>query len=122
MKLLLDTCLWGGAVDSLKAAGHDVIWAGDWPTDPGDEEIMALAHQEGRILITLDKDFGELAVVRGQAHAGIIRLVILPAFQQAPTCLMVLTRYGVELQAGAILTVEPGRVRVRPAASHPESS
>ena len=83
---------------------------------------MALAHQEGRILITLDKDFGELAVVRGQAHAGIIRLVILPAFQQAPTCLMVLTRYGVELQAGAILTVEPGRVRVRPAAPHPESS
>ena len=122
MKLLLDTCVWGGAVDSLKAAGHDVIWAGDWPTDPGDEEIMALAHQEGRILITLDKDFGELAVVRGQAHAGIIRLVILPAFQQAPTCLMVLTRYGVELQAGAILTVEPGRVRVRPATPHPESS
>ena len=122
MKLLLDTCLWGGAVDSLKAAGHGVIWAGDWPTDPGDEEIMTLAHQEGRILITLDKDFGELAVVRGQAHAGIIRLVILPAFQQAPTCLMVLTRYGVELQAGAILTVEPGRVRVRPAAPHPESS
>ena len=122
MKLLLDTCVWGGAVDSLKAAGHDVIWAGDWPTDPGDEEIMSLAHQEGRILITLDKDFGELAVVRVQAHAGIIRLVILPALQQAPTCLMVLTRYGVELQAGAILTVEPGRVRVRPAAPHPESS
>jgi len=83
---------------------------------------MALAHQEGRILITLDKDFGELAVVRGQAHAGIIRLVILPAFQQAPTCLMVLKRYGVELQAGAILTVEPRRIRVRPAAPHSESS
>lgn len=122
MKLLLDTCLWGGAVDPLKAAGHDVIWAGDWPTDPGDDEIMALAHQEGRILITLDKDFGELAVVHGQVHAGIIRLAILPALQQAPTCLMVLTRYGVELQAGAILTVEPGRVRVRPPTSHPESS
>lgn len=35
---------------------------------------------------------------------------------------MVLTRYGTELQAGAIVTVEPGRIRVRPAASHPESS
>ena len=83
---------------------------------------MALAHQEGRILITLDKDFGELAVVHGQVHAGIIRLAILSASQQAPTCLMVLNRYGTELQSGAIVTVEPGRVRVRPAASSPESS
>ena len=122
MKILLDTCVWGGVVDPLKAAGHDVIWAGDWPTDPGDYEILSLAHQEGRILITLDKDFGELAVVREQAHAGIIRLVVLPASQQAPTCLMVMNRYGTELQLGAIVTVEPGRVRVRPAASNPESS
>ena len=122
MKLLLDTCVWGGAVAPLKAAGHDVVWAGDWPTDPGDDEILALAHREGRILITLDKDFGELAVVRGQAHAGIIRLVILSAIEQVPTCVMVLNRYGTELQSGAIVTVEPGRVRVRPAASTPESS
>ncbi len=122
MKLLLDTCVWGGAVDALKAAGHDVIWAGDWPADPGDDEIMALAHQGGRILITLDKDFGELAVVREQAHAGIVRLVILSSSQQAPACVMVLNRYGTELQSGAIVTVEPGRIRVRPAASHPESS
>jgi predicted nuclease of predicted toxin-antitoxin system len=61
VKLLLDTCVWGGAVAQLKAAEHDVVWAGDWPTDPGDDEILAQAHQEGRILVTLDKDFGELA-------------------------------------------------------------
>jgi hypothetical protein len=48
--------------------------------------------------------------------------VVLSASQQAPICLMVLTRYGTELQSGAIVTVEPGRIRVRPAASHPESS
>lgn len=121
MKILLDTCVWGGAVDLLKAAGHDVVWAGDWLTDPGDNEILSLAHREGRILITLDKDFGELAVVRGQAHAGIIRLVILSTSQQAPTCLMALNRYGTELQSGAIVTVEPGRVRIRPADEHPDS-
>lgn len=122
MKLLLDTCVWGGAVAPLKVAGHDVIWAGDWPTDPGDEEILDRAYREGRILITLDKDFGELAVVREQAHAGIIRLVVLSASQQAPTCVMVLNRYGTELQSGAIVTVEPGRIRVRPPTSHPEPS
>jgi predicted nuclease of predicted toxin-antitoxin system len=122
VKLLLDTCVSGGAVDALKAAGHDVVWVGDWPADPGDDEILALAYQAGRILITLDKDFGELVVVREQAHAGIIRLVVLSASQQASACLIALNRYGTELQSGAIVTVEPGRIRVRPTASHPESS
>lgn len=47
---------------ALAAAGHDVIWAGDWPSDPGDEEILDQAAAQGRVLVTLDKDFGELAV------------------------------------------------------------
>jgi predicted nuclease of predicted toxin-antitoxin system len=121
VKLLLDACVWGGTVDPLNAAGHDVIWAGDWPTDPGDDEILALAHREGRILITLDKDFGELAVVHGQPHGGILRLVILSAAHQAPACLMAINRYGAELQSGAIVTVELGRVRIRPAAPNPQT-
>ena len=54
-------------------------WAGEWPQDPGDEEILRRAHQESRVLVTLDKDFGELAIVRGQVHSGIVRLVALSA-------------------------------------------
>lgn len=81
MKILLDTCIWGGAIELLKAAGHDVIWAGAWDVDPGDDEILTRAHQEGRVLVSLDKDFGELAVVRGQPHAGIVRLVNWSALQ-----------------------------------------
>jgi len=77
LKVLLDTCVWGGVRKALSDAGHDVVWAGDWTTDPGDEEILHRAHQETRVLVTLDKDFGELA-------------------------------------AGAIITVEAARVRVRP--------
>ena len=75
MKLLLDSCVWGGAAGRLRAAGHDVAWSGDWPADPGDEEVLARALAEGRVLVTLDKDFGELAVVRELPHAGILRLV-----------------------------------------------
>ena len=74
MKILLDTCVWGGARTNLEVAGHDVIWAGDWPEDPGDEEILARAHKEGRILVTLDKDFGEIAIVHKTKHSGIVRL------------------------------------------------
>ncbi|MEN3000764.1 MAG: hypothetical protein ABDI19_02850 [Armatimonadota bacterium] len=40
MKVLLDACVWGGAKAVLQADGYDVIWAGDWETDPGDEVIL----------------------------------------------------------------------------------
>ncbi len=114
MKLLLDTCVWGGARKELEAASHDVLWAGEWTEDPGDEEILARAYNEGRVLVTLDKDFGELAIVRGRPHCGILRLVNLAAKQQGPVCLQVLTLHGEELQSGAIITAEPGRLRIRP--------
>jgi predicted nuclease of predicted toxin-antitoxin system len=116
VKVLLDSCVWGGAREPLIAAGHDVIWAGDWPIDPGDDEILARAHADGRVLVTLDKDFGELAIVRSRPHAGIVRLVGLAVRQQAPVCAQVLARYGDELAAGAIVTAGPERVRIRPPA------
>jgi len=46
VRVLLDTCVWGGARKTLEDAGHDVVWAGDWATDPGDEEILSYAHRE----------------------------------------------------------------------------
>jgi len=114
LKILLDTCVWGGAREPLQAAGHDVIWAGDWPRDPGDDEILRRAADDGRVLVTLDKDFGELAIVHGHRHGGIVRLVGLSARGQGPVCCDVLVAYRTDLEAGAIVTVEQSRVRVRP--------
>jgi predicted nuclease of predicted toxin-antitoxin system len=113
MKFLLDTCVWGGASNELRSSGHDVIWAGEWPDDPGDDEILDRAHREGRILVTLDKDFGELAVFYGTSHSGIIRLVNIGAKQQALACLRVIDIHGEDLKSGAVITVEPKRLRIR---------
>jgi predicted nuclease of predicted toxin-antitoxin system len=122
VKLLIDTCISGTVRDALQAAGHDTVWTGDWPQDPGDDEILDHAHQQNRILITLDKDFGELAVVHGRPHSGIIRLVNWATQQQASTSLWLLQRYSTELESGAIVTAEPGRVRVRPAIDPTQTS
>ena len=113
MRLLLDSCVWGRARFDLTAAGHDVVWTGDWPEDPGDESILAYAHKESRVLVTLDKDFGELAIIRGMTHSGIIRIVDVSAVRQASVCIAVLKRYAEELLAGAIITTTEHRVRVR---------
>lgn len=83
MRILLDTCVWGGSLESLREAGHEVEWTGEWETDPGDQEILRYANDQKRILVTLDKDFGERAIVFGEPHSGIIRLVGIAAREQA---------------------------------------
>ena len=115
MKLLVDACVWGGAVVHLRDLGHDAIWAGDWGSDPGDLEILRLADAQGRVLVTLDKDFGELAIKEGATHCGIVRLARIRAKSQGPACADVLKPYGSRLLDGTVtmVVVEPGRVRIR---------
>ncbi len=113
MRVLLDSCIWGPAREPLVMAGHDVVTVGDWPEDPGDEEILRIANAQRRILITLDKDFGELAVKHHAPHVGIIRLVEVAGSRQAEVILHALSLHAGALAGGAIVTVEPGRLRVR---------
>jgi predicted nuclease of predicted toxin-antitoxin system len=113
LKLLLDTCVWGGTVDPLRECGHDVFWCGDLSPDPGDDSILRRAVQEQRILITLDKDFGELVFLRGQSHTGIIRLVEVPSLMQAEAIQAIVSKQGEELARGAIITLKNNRLRIR---------
>ena len=66
--------------------------------------------------MTLDKDFGEIAVVRGAPHCGIVRVVDHPVRELARAIGHAVDRFGPELVAGAIVTAEPARFRIRPPA------
>lgn len=111
--VLLDTCVWGGVAHQLFDLGHQVDWSGNWPKDPGDQAILEIAHTQRRILITLDKDFGELAIRNGMSHAGIIRLSGFRASQMAGVIHHLLQTYEKDLHSGAIITVTPERIRIR---------
>lgn len=113
MKVLLDTCIWGGAKKVLEEAGHDTIWVGDFLQDPGDEAIINLAFKENRILVTLDKDFGELAIVKGMPHRGIIRIIGHSAAEQGNVCARILHKYSSELKSNPLITVDRIKVRIR---------
>jgi len=115
VKVLLDSCVWPGARDPIAAAGHEVEWVGAWQADPGDEEILHRAFSNRQVIVTLDKDFGELAVAFGRAQAGIVRLVDVRHQEQAALCVELLALYGEDLARGAIVTAEPGRIRIRSA-------
>ena len=79
-----------------------------------DTQVLSRANEINAVLLTADKDFGELAVVRGQAHSGIVRLVGFTSAPQATASVAVFGHYADELSRGAIVTAEPGRTRVRP--------
>ena len=115
MKVLLDSSISSSLIAPLVAARHDVDWVGRWPGgDPGDALVLDTAIAQRAALITLDRDFGELAVLNETRHSGIIRVVDVRLRDQAVRCIEVLANHEAELLAGAIITVEPLRVRIRP--------
>lgn len=74
MKLLLNENLGRSAAEALRRNGHDVVWIGEDFAGTRDPAVMAKAKRESRVLVTKDKDFGELAFKNGQAHNGVILL------------------------------------------------
>ena len=60
MKFLADECCDTGLVASLRKDGHDVLYVTEKKAGAIDDEILSDAYKEERILITEDKDFGEL--------------------------------------------------------------
>lgn len=111
--ILLDSCVWGGALPVLREHGHIVEWSGLWEKDPGDLIILEYANSHKMILVTLDKDFGELAIVKGMPHRGIIRLSGFRAKQMADVVHYIITHYQIDLESGSIITVDPKKIRVR---------
>lgn len=79
-----------------------------------DETVLAMAHEEGRVVITEDKDFGELIAVQRRSHSGIIRFLELSVSEQVAAMQELLTQHQGELESGSIIVVTRGRIRIRP--------
>jgi predicted nuclease of predicted toxin-antitoxin system len=115
VRLLLDENVSPIIGDALQVAGHDVLMAATACPGAPDEEAVALAVAQGRVLITEDKDFGNLAFQQGLHPVGVIRLALprLLTADKAARLVKVLEGAGKHVH-GAILVVEPARVRSRP--------
>ena len=68
----------GNAVTALQARGHDIVWIRTAAPRSKDEEILAWAVREERVLLTFDKDFGELAWRIGMPSASGVVLFRIP--------------------------------------------
>ncbi|MCC7371788.1 MAG: hypothetical protein IT306_25440 [Chloroflexi bacterium] len=66
------------------------------------------------MLITLDKDFGDLIVRDGRPHAGLLRLVVDSVVEQSQMIFDAIRLHPADVEAGSLVTVEEDRIRVRP--------
>ncbi|MDP3296209.1 MAG: DUF5615 family PIN-like protein [Thermodesulfovibrionia bacterium] len=90
-----------------------MLWIPEIGKDPGDEAIIKKAFDEGWVLVTADKDFGELVFVFGKPHSTIIRLVDIPAKEQGKFLIRLIETHKNDIEKKALITVERFRVRVR---------
>ena len=73
MKFLIDECTDIGLGDHLRSRGHDASSiVKDYPRSRADQDVLAIAQNEGRVLITDDTDFGELVFLQDRSYAGVI--------------------------------------------------
>ncbi len=73
MRILADENFPGLSVQELEKLGHDVLWVRTVMPGAGDDAILSRAQTEERLLVTLDKDFGELAFGRQlPADCGVV--------------------------------------------------
>jgi predicted nuclease of predicted toxin-antitoxin system len=96
----------------LREAGHDVAESRARGEDPGDAVLLDWAAAEGRTLITMDKDFGQLVFLESAKHCGIIRLPDVPAAARIALMERILDEHSREVEDMAIVTVRGGRIRI----------
>lgn len=116
MKFLVDEALQDAVAHRLEAAGHDAAHvrlrglAGHT-----DDEVMALAVDEDRVLITTDTDFGTILALSGAAGPNVLLLRGTgdTVEERVGSILDVLPRVEYELNEGALIVIEAERYRVR---------
>lgn len=115
MKLLADQDVYASTVGFLRGLQHDVSTAAQLGLSRAeDAALLRMGHEQGRIFVTRDRDFGGLVFVQG-AGPGVIYLRMLPSTQSAVHAELerVLTLYGEQELQRSFVVVEPGRHRIR---------
>lgn len=115
MRLLANENFPGAAVTALRNAGHDVLWVRTESPGATDRAVLHAAQAQERILLTFDKDFGELAFRSNlPAQSGIILFRLAPASPDRVSEIAVAALRSPIQWQGYFSTVEEERIRTKP--------
>jgi predicted nuclease of predicted toxin-antitoxin system len=114
VRWLADECVAAPLVEFLHGLAHDVYYVAESDSGLSDMEVIELASREKRILLTEDKDFGDLVFRRERAVPGVVLMRIDPEnlARKEMRLAAVIERYGEGL-LGHYVVVEEGRFRAR---------
>ena len=114
MKLLADEGVDKPIVDLLRASGFDVHYILETNGGIDDEHVLQIANYEGRILLTQDKDFGEMVFRLRKVHLGIvlIRLGITISIEKARIVNQAILEHGEKLM-NAFTVIQKNAIRIR---------
>ncbi|HWF37516.1 MAG TPA: DUF5615 family PIN-like protein [Candidatus Acidoferrales bacterium] len=113
MEFVADESCAAPVIRALREAAHDVLAISETARGATDEHVLKYALDQNRVLITEDRDFGQLVFARGNPTAGVI-LVRIPNFARRSkpvTVVQAVTKLGSRLNK-AFTVVEAGRVRI----------
>ena len=116
MKFLADECVDRQIVDRLRREGHEVLYVVEMEPGISDDEVLNLANLEKSILLTADKDFGELIFRQGKIAKGVIlvRLAGLSPEVKAEIVADAIREHAGEfLLAFTVITPVTVRIRVK---------
>ena len=112
MRVIANENVSGDIVQALRNCGHDVLWIRTDAPGSSDEVVLARAQSEDRLLLTFDKDFGELAFRFGlPISSGVILLRLTASSPTRLTQAVMAAITSREDWAGMFSVVEEGRVR-----------
>jgi predicted nuclease of predicted toxin-antitoxin system len=115
MRFLANENFPGDAVGRLAEAGHDIVWIRTTAPGSKDQDILAWAARESRVLLTFDQDFGELAWRAALPRSCGIILFRIPMPTAVDVGRIVAMRVGERNDwAGHFSVIQPGRIRMRP--------
>ncbi len=115
MRLLANENFPLDAVEALRENGHDVAWIREDARGSKDEDVLARAQQEERIVLTFDKDFGELAFrSKLKATSGVILFRITAPSSKYIALVAVQALASRTDWAGHFSVVEDHRIRMTP--------
>ena len=113
-KLLLDENIGVITAVRLRKEGYDVVSVLEACPSATDEEVLALAREQERILVTLDRDFGRLVFYYSQRHVGIIFLRLKKeSAQSINSVLMKVLKHNADVLKGRFITVNETNVKIR---------
>jgi predicted nuclease of predicted toxin-antitoxin system len=113
LRFLADESCDFAAVRALRAEGFDVLSVAEDSPGADDERVIELALHELRILLTEDKDFGQLVFAAGAKSLGVV-LIRFPASARpavAPRVLELVRRHSDRL-TGSFIMLQPRRTRI----------